>query len=416
MSRPRRAAPARSALLLGFAAVLLGLAACASVLGIGDRTLDPELGDGAVGPSDATSSDAASEAPLDGGIDGAVDAHPDTAVVDSGAASEAGGDASLCTASDPGPCVMASGLYVAYAVVSDSNRVYWTEWGDSSHATGAVKSCPLTGCGAGPTVYASAIAGPRGIAIDGQNVYWGATYVISQTEAGIFSCPLAGCTSAGPTMLAPATEPGCLAVGPTDVYWSEDIEGTVYHVPKSTGSQTPMSLYGAGSGLTFPFRCAIDSSSFYVMDEYAGVYRVPLSGGAPILMVPQSATNGVWPLTIDPDTVYFSTGTSIARVPNTTVDASAGIPIVPGLVDPKGVFFDPATSYVYWSDFGTEQGSDGQLGKVGADGGITVLSGGLPRPFALTVSGNDVYWLSESAFDSAGNSVPNTGAIWRQAK
>jgi hypothetical protein len=215
-------------------------------------------------------------------------------------------------------------------------------------------------------------------------------------------------------MLAPATEPGCLAVGPTDVYWTEDIEGTVYHVTKSGGSST--ALYAASSGLNFPFRCAIDSSSFYVMDEYAGVYRVPLSGGDPILMVPQSATNGVWPLTIDPGTVYFSTGSAIARIAKTAVDASAGIPIVRPLVAPKGVFFDPATSYVYWSDFGTDQGSDGQLGKVDVDGGITVLSSGLPRPFALTVSGNDVFWLSESAFDGAGNSLPNTGAVWRQAK
>jgi hypothetical protein len=239
--------------------------------------------------------------------------------------------------------------------------------------------------------------------------------VISQTEAGIFSCPVTGCVTA-PTMLAPATEPGGMAVGATDVYWTEDIEGTVYHVPKTGGTPAPMQLYEAGSGLSFPFRCAVDASSLYVMDEYAGVYRVPLSGGDPVLMVQQSATSGFWPIALDVNSVYFSTGTEIASAPKTAVDASAGIPVVPGLVAPKGVFFDPSISSVYWTDFGTYQSSDGTLGKVGADGGITLLSSNLPRPLTLTVSGNVLLWLSESAFDGTGNPTPNTGALWRQAK
>jgi hypothetical protein len=405
MSRQRTAATGRAALLPGFVVVTIGSAACATLLGIGDRTLDPELGDGEVVPIDA-----ASEAQLDGGVDAVVDAQVDTAV-DTGTAIDAGTEAGFCTASSMGPCLMASGLNVPYSVVSDSSRVYWTESGYDMDPNGAVKSCPVSGCGAGPLVYASGVGPTRGVAIDAQNVYWG-----NPSEAGIFSCPLAGCVGL-PTQLAPASDPGCVAVGATEVYWTDMTDGTVYHVPKSSGAATAMQLFDAGMGLNSPYRCAVDGSSLYVMDSLAGVYRVPLSGGDPIVVVqPSASLAGAWPIALDPSTIYFSTGAGIARIPKTVVDASAGIPIVSNLTSPFGVLFDPPTSDVYWTDRGFAEGSSGLLGKVSADGSIAVLSGGLPRPTELTVTGGTVFWLSETAFDSQGNFVSNTGALWRQAK
>src|SRR5271165_5603305 len=102
MSSQRRAAPSPFALLLGLTVVTLGSAACATLLGIDDRTLDPALGDGGFVPKDATN-----QAQLDGGLD-AQDAQVDTAI-DVWTAIEAGGEGGVCTASYLGPCLMASG-------------------------------------------------------------------------------------------------------------------------------------------------------------------------------------------------------------------------------------------------------------------------------------------------------------------
>jgi hypothetical protein len=407
MSSQQRAARNRSALLLAAAIIMLG-SACETLLGIGDRSLDPELG----GDAEAGSVDATNEARRDGAVEGAVDAQVDTAV-DESTANEAGAGTGVCTASVSGPCVMVSGLDVAHSIVSDSSRVYWSEWGSYTEATGAVKSCPLAGCGAGPLVYVNLVDNPADLAIDAQSVYWGTSWVHSIDEAGIWSCPVSGCPAGGPKKLAPGNRPSCVAVSATDVYWFD--EGTAYHVPKG-GAPSATPLFAVGSSLAGPGRCTLDSSSFYVMDGAGNVYRVPLSGGVPILMVQGSANVDVpLPITLDANTVYFSTGTAIARVPKTAVDASAGIPIVPNLLVAVGLFLDPVSFNIYWVDMGTFQGSDGTLGKVNEDGGIAVLSGGLPRPFDLTVRGEDVFWLSNTAWD-AGAPVPNTGALWRQPK
>jgi hypothetical protein len=218
-------------------------------------------------------------------------------------------------------------------------------------------------------------------------------------------------------MVAPASQPACVAVSSTDVYWT-DYTGTVYRVSKSGGTPNVTELFDAGVGASFPIRCAIDSSFLYLTDYFAGVYRVPLSGGDPVLMVSPTTTKGALqrPIALDSQNVYFGMAAAIASAPKTAIDASTGIAIVPNLLSPGGLSFDPATSAVYWSDYGADQASSGMLGKVGEDGGVTVLSSGLPRPIALTVTGNDVFWLSHSAFDSRDAHVPNTGALWRQPK
>src|SRR5580692_9632212 len=109
-------------------AALVGLAvvSCANILGIEDRTLDP-LAEG-------------------GG----------------------GGDGGPSCAD---PCPMATGLNHPFSVTADETNVYWVESGDPDDNNGAVKSCPVTGCGAGPIVYASLQSAPGFIAVDGQNVY-----------------------------------------------------------------------------------------------------------------------------------------------------------------------------------------------------------------------------------------------------
>src|SRR5260370_1321063 len=99
-------------------------------------------------------------------------AGPDVAVSGGGGGPDAQPDGVVPTC--PDPCVMATGVNHPFAMASDANRVYWTEFGDARGTpNGAVKGCPVTGCGAKPIQYGIGQMNPRGIATDGQYVYWG---------------------------------------------------------------------------------------------------------------------------------------------------------------------------------------------------------------------------------------------------
>jgi len=343
----------------------LGVVACANILGIDDRSLDP----------------------LAGGGDG-------------------GGDGASCA----DPCPMATALNEPFSVTVDETNVYWTEFGDSTDSNGSVKSCPVTGCGAGPTVYAQLQATPRGIAVDGQNVYWG-------TDGAIWSCAIGGCSSQ-PTKVATADTPFGIAVDSTFVYWAEFYQETVNRAPKGGGSVVLLWDAGSGtSGANGAQQLVIDSQFVYVNDQNIDVFRVAIGGGdlVPMYSYPNGPVVGVFGLAVDTKDVYIGALPGIFQMSKAAT--SGATTLAPNVTDVVDVKVDPAGGAVYWADFGSV-GTDGTVGMVPLDGGAPVLlHQQLVTPEAVAVNSTDVFWLSSGTLMANGAAVaPNTGALYRTSK
>jgi hypothetical protein len=393
-----------------------GVTACAGILGVDDRSLDPDLSDSAVsvvveggadtmGSNDdggATSFDAPSTPP-DGatGIDSPIGS--DARTGDAGPP-----DAPACA----DPCLLASGLNHPFLMTSDATNVYWTEFGDDQGSgNGFVKACPLSGCGSGPIVYASGLINPRGVAVDSQNIYFG-TASYSGTVGGIWACPLSGCNGS-PLQLAMAGIPYGVAVDSTFVYWVDNDDNTVHKVAKTGGTDNV--LYDAGSGLIVePGECVVDGPFLFITDANADALRLATTGGEPTLLG-TSDYGGQYGITTDPSYVYFGGSGVVLRALKTSGDG--GVAIAQSIEDPTGLAFDSESDMIYWSNWGSGNGNDGTVGKMAPDGGAQhLLATALTSPEAVTVSGNYVFWLSNGTLGGSDGTEPSTGALFRSTK
>jgi hypothetical protein len=383
-----------------FACVLAGAAAaCSSILGIQDRSLDNE------GRTDGSTADSAADtgqAPVEAGGDTATDGGR----LDS--SHDAPPEASTCTT----PCPLAAGLNVPWAITSDSNNVYWTENGDPGSQNGSVKGCPLSGCAGGPTVYASGQFNPEGIATDGKYVYWG-----NNTSGGIFACAVTGCSNS-PTLVANATSPSGLALDGTYVYWVSDGDDSVNRAVRLApdGGAAIDMLWDGGGGLQYtPQNVVVDDAAAYVIDDEANLYRVPFDGGFVLLFNSAAAGSASWNLAIDSRGILFGEGTGAILRASPSV-AGQNKTIVSMLAAPESFAIDPANGDIYWADVGAT-GTDGIIGRAHADGsGKTNLATSLVVPDGITLAGSSVYWISIGQLDNMGYPIPNTGTVYRIAK
>ena len=399
-------------LLLG--ACALTAAACANLLGIDDRSLDPALDEGGIGASGSTASGSTAgsgSGPASGsGSSGSGMSSGSLVGPDAGADSQ---PVDTC----PDPCVLASNLNHPFQMTSDASRVYWTEFGDATGtANGFVKSCPLTGCGSGAMVYAQAQVNPRGIAVDAQNVYWGSA-TFGAINGAIWSCALTGCSS--PTKLASAGIPYGVWVDATYVYWVDNNDGSVHRIVKPNNGDEILydgGDYATGFPISEPQQCVSDGTFVYLDDYLGDVYRVPVAGGDPFLMASGSQQGG-WPLAIDATSVYFGDSGDLYRMLKTSA-FTTGTTIATGISDPVGIVIDPTTSIVYWADWGSGNADDGTVGKVGTNGmNQTILASSLQTPEAVTVSGSYVFWLSNGTLDTVnGGALAQSGSLMRMAK
>jgi hypothetical protein len=306
---------------------------------------------------------------------------------------------------------------------SDAKNVYWTEFGDThGSGNGYVKGCPVTGCGSsGPLIYAQGLTNPRGVATDGQNVYF-ATATYSGVTGGIWSCPVAGCGASGPTSLSSAVIPYGVAVDSSYVYWVDNNDGTVHKVAKMGGSDVV--LYDGGpyddAGHTFSElgQCVVDGPFLYFGDYSEDVIRLSVNGDTPALLgngVNNSVYGSYFGITTDSTSVYSGGNGIILRADKMIADS--GAPIASTIADPLGLAFDPASGLIYWASLGSGNSNDGTVGRLATDGGSQrVLQSSLVTPYAVTVSGNYVLWLSNGTLTSGGGTAPSTGALWRNTK
>jgi len=352
----------------------LAAAACASVLGIQDRSLDPEAEGGT---SDG------------GGVDG-------------------GGEAG----SAGPPVQMATGLNHPFLIAADESNVYWTEFGDDLQTdNGSVKSCPVSGCASGPLVYAVLQSNPRGIAVDAQSVYWGAS-------GAIFSCPI-GASNCKPTQVVAAGAPFQLSLDALYVYWADNFDDTVHRARKSGGGDTQ--LWDAGSstiGLTNGQGCVVDALNVYVTDYDYNLFRLPIAGGNLVQMYSQNqGWLGAAPIALDSNSAYLGVPGQILQMDKHAT--SGAKPIVNEVAGVDDLTVDQASGDVYWSDWGSGSGTDGTVGRVPPDGGAaTVLHQSLVTPEAVAVNSIYVFWLSNGTIapGGMGNTTSGTGMVYRSGK
>lgn len=368
---------------------------------------------GAAGASGATAGvagDSGTSGAADASTDGTTDAHagPDAGIVDAGPEPDV--QVATCTS----PCALKTGLNAAWAITSDANRVYWVEYGSGAGTSdGTVASCPLAGCDSAMITYTSSQVNPEGIAVDGQNVYWG-------SAGGIWTCPISGCTGS-PTKVASADNPWGVAVDSMYVYWADNYDDNVSRAVKAPpdGGLSTATIISTGTNyITEPEQIALDSSFVYVTDYNGNVWRVPVGGGTPIGMGTGSLGNVDVGIAVDSTSLFYGEPSAIFAEPKTGTDG--GTQIVSDQVYPTGLTVDSATGVLYWVNAGsfTAGVSDGVVGRVNSNGtGETPLATHLTAPFAITVRGAYVYWVS--AGTPASNNVgvaANTGALYRMAK
>jgi hypothetical protein len=401
------------------------LIACAGVIGIDDRSLDPELGgsdggkplldsslgpDQFVGTADDSGSPGADAAPEPDDASGSSDAP-----TSDGSTPPPPGDGGVVPAC-ASPCLMASGLNHPFLMTSDSTRVYWTEFGDGwGVGNGVVRACPLAGCGAGPTVYMQGLVNPRGIAVDATEIYF-ATASYGGVNGGIWSCPLAGCKGS-PTLLASAGIPYGLAIDATSVYWSDSDDSTVHKVAKIGGTDHVI-FDGSTDIIVEPGQIAVDGPYVYVVDENSDAVRFTIAGGQPMQLY--SSGYGVYNditfgVTNDSTHVFFGEFGGIFSASKTVADS--GAQMTGSVQYPSGIAVDPASGAVYWADQGGRTANDGVIGKVSPDGGgRQVLAASLVWPQAVSVSGDSVYWVSYGTLDGNSEAKPSTGSLYRLTK
>jgi hypothetical protein len=310
------------------------------------------------------------------------------------------------------PCLVYAGLDSPAAITSDSTRVYWVETG-SGLANGSVRACPLDGCPeGGPFVYATGLAEPVMLAVDESNVY----FTLAGTGIGngaVDWCPLTGC-GATPRLLAQAAAPDGITVFGGFVYWTDLRDGSVHRTRLPPGGPDEI-VYDGGppvfDGTTQI--CAVEPGSAYCIDQIAGVFHIPLDGGAATPLAPPQAggIGEIWQIALAPDALYYTQPDGMHRAAK---DATDGGPLVTPLNNAVQIRYDPS-GVVYFLDVGTEI-TDGTLGLTPTDGGLSmVIADNLLFALDMTIQGPFAYWVSAGAFnpDGGGAVLPYSGAIYR---
>jgi hypothetical protein len=333
----------------------LALVACSALLGIDDRSLDPQL-DG--GNDVTTGGDAAPD--KSSGQEGGDDAAPE-------AAGDAPQDQDACgdTQTDPlncgkcnhdclgGPC--SAGVCQPVAVVNastgvrpwniaiDGANIYFTDtvnWEVDKVDKQSLVRTPIYQGG----------FGEFGIAVDDASVYW------TEPSPAIAKCAITGCSNIPTYLVAPDANigtPRLLAIDDSYIYWGEDYSKQVNRIPKGGGPT--LTLWE--SDATTPNGLDTDGVFVYFAADDGIVRKVPINGGA--------AEN-------------LSGGVSPAPATRVKIDSTN----------------------VYWSN-NASQGTINAVSKGGA--GPHTLSSGQPWPSGITADANNIYWVNNGLGSSFAN-------------
>jgi hypothetical protein len=411
----------------GAAVALFGftLAACSSLLGFDEVTLDTGDGGGAGSVLDGSVRDGSGDRDAALGNDGALATDGDSAT--DGAIDSACGDTqtsadncgrcghaclgSTCTAGVCDPKQIITGFFGVYGVAVDATNVYFTaREGNQVWKAGKMD-------GANPFKLADQPDSlvPASIVVDDTYVYWANR---SSPDGEIRRCLLSGCAGASTLLYGGALRPSSLKIAGTNLYWAENNGGTVKRATRPDGGAVT-TLLAADAGAS-PWQVAIDDKYVYATDDTSGtVRRIPFDGGAVVELTGSAGTPTYGITTSDAGVFFLADGVAdgvvwrVADPQGATDGGAAAVPFASLQTSLNAVIADETN--VYWTAAGAPDVANGSVlycPLAGCpQGHPIVLAKGQGSPAQMTQDASQIYWANFGLTSSA-----TDGAVMRVAK
>lgn len=166
--------------------------------------------------------------------------------------------------------------------------------------TGAVRSCPLTGCGAGPAAIASQLPGAGKLGLDATHVYWTSGNTVRR-------CPIGGGCGSAPALVATSQSSTIydFAVDGADVFFPDFAAGGLVACPV-TGCTGPPRVIGpipsyTGAGV------AVDGTNVYWCSGSNVMSCAKAGCTAPLLVGDRGLNDDCMRVLLDDTFVYWVT-------------------------------------------------------------------------------------------------------------
>jgi hypothetical protein len=367
------------------------LAACSSILGFQDVSLEsaeggsPPEGDGG---TDASGGDGAGgDAATGGGMEGGGS--------DGSAAAQ-----TLVMGLDVPGAIAIDATYVYYAVIY-ANQI-WRMNKDGSDLVEAANG--------------DFVLGPTGVASDGTSFYFTNS---SSTSPNVYACPAAGCATHD-TVIATTLDPEGITVSNGTLFWTGNgtgnADGTVTSASATDGSGS-RTLFTATDDSS-PDAIAVDGTNVYFTDNTNGsLRRVQADGTGLTDLTMGNEPSSSLKVAIGTASIFFTTGVAGGGPGAVWSIAKASGAVNSGFATNqascRGIATDAMS--VYWVDQGDLSTANGTVMMCPQAGcpssGPTQLAGGQAAPYGIAVDDSYVYWTN------GGVSVNGTdGSVMRLAK
>ncbi|RYZ04056.1 MAG: hypothetical protein EOO73_25755 [Myxococcales bacterium] len=284
------------------------------------------------------------------------------------------------------------------SIALDSSNVYYT---DTFELTSEVVARPLAG--GAKTVLHSTFTLPSSLVRFGSTVYWVDFTNAAFSDGGVWSAPTSGASPAVRLVshTNPVTAHQSLAVFSTGagftyqthVLYADAWASKLYAIRRWFFSTSESSLVPDAFPNYYPFAVAIDSSHVYFThDAGHGLWRVPLAGGTPTLLVSGEEQPGA--LVVTGGQIYFVNEGDIKTEPAAGGAASTfaeSVGTIQNMVAANG--------YLYWSCSSCNTIRKKPL----AGGSSTLLVSGQTNLKSLAVDATHVYFGTNTALKRAPN-------------
>jgi hypothetical protein len=192
------------------------------------------------------------------------------------------------------------------AIASDGTSVYWVNSTSNANLTSSVRKVAVSG--GSPVTLATGLVSPSSVAVDGQNVYWGEGTAAPDVDGGapcVKSLPVGGgsvTTLVASTLLSGGGPAPAVAVHDPDVYAAFQLEGNalgLVRVPTTGGAAVTLAPEVDGY-------LAVDgTSAYWTVSETSAVFKVPVAGGAPVVVASDQAGPGA--IAVNDASVFWTT-------------------------------------------------------------------------------------------------------------